>query len=291
MDGFIMENPIKMDDLGVPLFLEPPMIFFGNTNKNPLSAPLRHYHLRLLMPFWGFRLEVTETFSPRVWYVRKPGEKQVHQLGWIFNYSSPPTSFFWIDKVSLNQPPISSTQHFFTNKTCLEKLKSWSAASLSFFYLRLQIDVPWWWHVMTRRSTTQIPALDFWWRNLSDTEQASKIAIQPAFKKTRFHHEFKLNLHEFFCCQFCLVRSSNPKSNPKKNVHPKNLFIFFLVGKRSSFPSKNHLLTPGGLPRRCASWARGDVSPWRLNPSKALRLGFCFFLGAAGHLGNIWYVI
>ena len=25
MDGFIVENPIKMDDLGVPLFLETPM--------------------------------------------------------------------------------------------------------------------------------------------------------------------------------------------------------------------------------------------------------------------------
>ena len=25
MDGFMMENPIKMDDLGVPLFLETPV--------------------------------------------------------------------------------------------------------------------------------------------------------------------------------------------------------------------------------------------------------------------------
>ena len=28
MDGFIMENPIKMDDLGVPPFLETPVTVY-----------------------------------------------------------------------------------------------------------------------------------------------------------------------------------------------------------------------------------------------------------------------
>ena len=28
---FIVENPIKMDDLGVPLFLETPILGFGNS--------------------------------------------------------------------------------------------------------------------------------------------------------------------------------------------------------------------------------------------------------------------
>ena len=38
----IMENPTKMDDLGVPLFLETPMLNFGGVKKKtrPLPTPL-----------------------------------------------------------------------------------------------------------------------------------------------------------------------------------------------------------------------------------------------------------
>ncbi len=47
MDGFIMENPIKMDDLGVPLFLQTPTsllllpIFFKENNQ---QHQLQHLH-------------------------------------------------------------------------------------------------------------------------------------------------------------------------------------------------------------------------------------------------------
>ena len=35
---FIMENPIKMDDLGVPLFLETPIFLFGNSPLFPFPT-------------------------------------------------------------------------------------------------------------------------------------------------------------------------------------------------------------------------------------------------------------
>ena len=36
---FIMENPIKMDDLVVPLFLETPMYFFTQPTKSQPHLP------------------------------------------------------------------------------------------------------------------------------------------------------------------------------------------------------------------------------------------------------------
>ena len=40
MDGFIWKNPIKMDDLGVPLFLETPICFVT------FAKHLKHYGQR-----------------------------------------------------------------------------------------------------------------------------------------------------------------------------------------------------------------------------------------------------
>ena len=89
MDGFIMENPIKMDDLGVPLFLETPMIFFGNTNKNsPISSSAA-----LPPEIVDAILGVAVGIPPPVWYVRKPGENRC--TSWDeFSIFTPPTFFF-----------------------------------------------------------------------------------------------------------------------------------------------------------------------------------------------------
>ena len=165
------------------------------------------------------------------------------------------------------------------------------------FYLRLQIDVPWWWHVMTRRSKTQMTCLDFWWRNIFPKRNNLQKLQSNRLQKTRWN-----TMNSSWTCMNLLVSilfGSNfqPTIQPKKKFAQKLCWFCFLL-ESGQKPSKNHGLTPGGLPRRCASWAHGDVSPWRLNPSKALRLGDFFWQGNGLRkymirdmvIYEIWYV-
>ena len=126
---------------------------------------------------------------------------------------------------------------------------------------------------MTQRSKTQI-------RNGTPSELQSN----PPSKKTRFHHEFKVNLHEFFCCQFCLVRSSNPKS--KKTFTQKVCWLFFLL-ESGQKPSQKPPLNPGGpSTTMCFMGTRRRVALEAKSFNSSPPWGF--FGRATGHLGNIY---
>ena len=52
---FIMENPIKMDDLGVPLFLETPIFLFKGTKRGKPFLSFQHtFRDQFLRSVWPF---------------------------------------------------------------------------------------------------------------------------------------------------------------------------------------------------------------------------------------------
>ena len=79
MDGFIMENPIKMDDLGVPVFLETPIwsvtcyttiacVFFSEKETAGAVLPLRQTGTISRLHH--------DTYATHVWLSQIRGRKQ-----------------------------------------------------------------------------------------------------------------------------------------------------------------------------------------------------------------------
>ena len=63
---FIMENPIKMDDLGVHLFLETSKWWFGVDDFPPVYSQVNHINLKCLTISWKWRFWPKKPLSNQV---------------------------------------------------------------------------------------------------------------------------------------------------------------------------------------------------------------------------------
>ena len=64
---FMMENPIKVDDLGVPFFFKTPVYLIHTLKKPPCFAPINHHQVDTTVLSW---LLVCET-SPELWDIQQ----------------------------------------------------------------------------------------------------------------------------------------------------------------------------------------------------------------------------
>lgn len=143
---------------------------------------------------------------------------------------------------------------------------------------------------MTRRSKAQILA----WTSdgvIFPKRNAFKNCNPTAFQKNQVkHHEFKLNLHEFFSANFLFGSKFQPKIQPKKTFTQKVCWLFFLL-ESGQKPSQKPPLNPGGpSTTMCFMGTRRRVALEAKSFNSSPPWGF-FVFGATGHLGNICYVI
>ena len=75
---FIMENPIKMDDLGIPVFLERPISFCWMLCPSPNNLPTPHEPFKVLTFNVTWVEKVTLTTAGRLVYLDVPLEVRIN---------------------------------------------------------------------------------------------------------------------------------------------------------------------------------------------------------------------
>ena len=92
---FIMENPIKMDDLGLPLFLEPPIWFMG---QRPYSFKVWGWHL---LHDWKLPFQVQRIINKpcTVLMAKHTGNMIRYSILWFKKYDMVSCDTIWYDLI------------------------------------------------------------------------------------------------------------------------------------------------------------------------------------------------